>query len=149
MHKPISALVAASILVVAVLACRSPADRRISFSNTNSSVPAPSPTGKLKKGDRVRIFDHTGTLINFIPRGDDVLAAVVRTDEEIIFETVRGNIVIMQLRYVGAEWGGGRDMDRIVGAELCPSGPQYPDVPSWFKNAKCIQLDFGLTYDVL
>jgi hypothetical protein len=117
----------------------------------NSSASPPPPTGKLKKGARVRIFRHNGTIIDFIPKGagDNLFAAVIRTDEEIIFENVRGNIVIMQLRYAGAEWGGGREVDRTVGAELCPNGPQYPDVPSWFKNATCVQLDYGLDYEVL
>lgn len=115
----------------------------------NSSASTPSPTGKLKKGDRVKIFGRTGTIIDFIPKGGNLLAAVVRTDEEIVFETVHGNIVIMQLRYVGAQWGGDRDVDRIVGADLCPNGPLHSDVASWFKNATCVQLDWGLTYEVL
>ncbi len=148
MHRAIATSVAACVLGVTVLACQGISTNR---ANMNSSAPPPSPTGKLKKGNRVRVFGHNGTIIDFIPKetGDNLLAAVIRTDEEIVFENIRGNIVIMQLRYVGAEWGGGREMDRIVGAYLCANGPQYPDVPSWFKNGTCVQLDWGLGYDVL
>jgi hypothetical protein len=147
MHRPIAMCIASCMLVTSVLACRSAADKRIS--NMNSPAPVPSPM--LKKGDRVRIFGHTGTIINFIPRGvgDDSLAAVVRTDEEITFESVRGNIVIMQLRYLGARWGGGSDIDRIVSGNLCPSGSEYADVPSWYKYATCVEIDPRLIYEVL
>jgi len=105
----------------------------------------------LKKGARVKIFDHIGTIIDFIPArtDDDALAAVVQTDEEIAFENVRGNVVIMQLRYVGAQWGGAKDTDRIVSGILCPNEPRYPDVTSWFKHETCVEIHYGLIYYIL
>ena len=137
------------MLVMAFLACSG--DKRISANRANINSSAPTPSPMLKKRDRVKIFAHTGKIIDFIPSGsgDNLLAAVVQTDEEIIFEGVHGNIVIMRLRYVGAQWGADGDVNHIVGADLCPNGPHYSDVVSWFKNAACVQLDWGLTYEVL
>ena len=74
--------------------------------------------GKLKIGDRIQIgggYDmepqwlnknqhYTGVVKAFIPGQNDSPAAVVKLDEPITFEEIKGDIIVLELRYVGAKW---------------------------------------------
>jgi hypothetical protein len=78
-------------------------------------------TGRaLRVGDRIRVFGgyaadppwlhggvgYLGTVEGFIPEGEaDVqLAAVVRLDEDITVDSVRGQVVVLHLAWLGTDW---------------------------------------------
>ena len=90
--------------------------------------------GKLKIGDRIQIgggYDmepqwlnknqhYTGVVKAFIPGQNDSPAAVVKLDEPITFEEIKGDIIVLELRYVGAKW----KKNEIVHVELCDFEPE-------------------------
>lgn len=92
----------------------------------------------LEIGDRVFVFGsydsvpewlsdkpgYAGTIERAIPGQNDTSALVIRTDETVTAMGVSGNILIMQLRYVGAEWRSGA----IAHIELCDF---EPDAVRW------------------
>jgi len=93
---------------------------------------------KLKIGDRIQIgggYDmkpkwlkekenYTGVVKAFIPGQNESLAAVVELDEDIIFDDIVGNIIVLELRYSGAKW----KKSEIVHVELCDF---IPEEKSW------------------
>jgi len=89
---------------------------------------------RLKVGDRVRIFggydmiprwlcggnEHIGTVILFMPGQNEETAAVIELDSPVTVEETTGDIIILELRYVGAKW-----QDReTVHIELCDFEPE-------------------------
>jgi hypothetical protein len=99
----------------------------------------------LSIGSKVEVLGYTGTVIEFIPRweNDNTFASVVLADQEISCGEGKGNILIMQLRYAEATWGGTTEIDRVVGVILCP------DLESWRKHSGCVLIDQHLTYKIL
>jgi len=93
---------------------------------------------KLKIGDRIQIgggYDmepkwlnekenYTGVVKAFIPGQSESLAAVVELDEDIKFDDIVGNMIVLELRYVGAKW----KKSEIVHVELCDF---IPEEKSW------------------
>ena len=63
---------------------------------------------------------YSGEVIAFIPGQNEKPAAVVKVDSPIEAEGVRGNIVVLELRYVGAEW----NESETVHVELCDFMPE-------------------------
>lgn len=63
---------------------------------------------------------HDGTVQYFIPSEDSQGAVVVRLDEPITVEGLTGQMLVLQLRYVGAEWCTGA----VVHIELCDFEPE-------------------------
>jgi len=63
---------------------------------------------------------HTGVVKAFIPGQNDSPAAVVELDEHITFDEIKGNIIVLELRYVGAKW----KKSQIVHVELCDFVPE-------------------------
>ena len=73
---------------------------------------------RLRPGDRVRLsggydmeprwlngcHSYFGECIGFIPGANGQLAAVIRLDRSISFDSMTGSYVVLQLRYVGARW---------------------------------------------
>ena len=89
---------------------------------------------RLKVGDRVRLFGGydqepawlswreavRGTLASFIPGQNEEPAAVLRLDEPLTAEGAAGDIVVLELRYVGARW----ENHGVVHVELCDFDPE-------------------------
>lgn len=94
--------------------------------------------GTLKVGDRVRLsggYDmepkwlagqdyYLGTVEEFIPGQNQNQAAVVKLDNAITFDDMTGDIVVLELRYVGARW----KQKETVHIELCDF---MPEAASW------------------
>jgi len=92
----------------------------------------------LQQGDRVFVsggYDmeprwlsgragYAGTLERFIPGQNKEPAAVVRTDEPVTADEVTGNVLVMELRWVGATWRSGA----VAHIELCNF---EPDAVRW------------------
>jgi hypothetical protein len=90
--------------------------------------------GKLKVGDRIRLsggYDmepkwlggkecYLGTVVEFIPGQSRPPAAVVKLDDAITFDDISGDIVVLELRYVGAKWL----KKEYVHVELCNFEPE-------------------------
>ena len=90
--------------------------------------------GKLNVGDRIHIGGgyhidpqwlsgkqhYAGTVRAFIPGQNDSSAAVIELDKAVSFEEVRGNYLVLELRYGGAHWKSGE----TVHVELCDFEPE-------------------------
>lgn len=60
-----------------------------------------------------------GTIVRFIPGQNVAAAAVVKLDQPISAKGVTGNMLVLELRYAGADWVS----DEIVHVELCDFEP--------------------------
>jgi hypothetical protein len=88
----------------------------------------------LEEGDRVFVSGgygmgpswlgdrngYAGTLERFIPGQNEERAAVVRTDDPVSAKGITGNILVMELRWVGATWHSGA----VAHIELCDFEPE-------------------------
>jgi hypothetical protein len=91
-------------------------------------------TGELELGSRVKLsggYDFeptwlsgrasvTGEVAAFIPGQNDMPAAVIKLDAPITADGVTGDILVLELRYVGAVW----DASGVVHVELCDFSPE-------------------------
>lgn len=91
-------------------------------------------SGRLQIGDRVRLsggysFEPAwlagkeyvdGSVAEFIPGQNNISAAVVKLDEPITYQKITGEIVVLELRYVGAIWS----PSETVHVELCDFLPE-------------------------
>lgn len=85
-------------------------------------------------GDRVRLSggydmepkwlqgrDHyLGTVSRFIPGQNETPALVVELDSRVSVGGITGNVMVLELRYVGAQWAG----TNYVHLELCDFEPE-------------------------
>jgi hypothetical protein len=114
----------------------------------------------LHVGDRVRLsggYDmepnwlhgqssYLGILTGFIPGQSDTPAAVVKLDESITVIELTGNILVLELRYVGAEWR----TRATVHVELCdfipePKSWKYRRQGKWVEShATCMLVAPGI-----
>ena len=60
------------------------------------------------------------TVRAFIPGQNDSPAAVIQLDEAVSFEDVKGNYLVLELRYVDAKWKN----NETVQVELCDFEPE-------------------------
>lgn len=88
----------------------------------------------LSIGDRIRIAGgyeyeprwlngkpgYLGTVERFIPGQNATPAAVVKLDAPITVEGTTGDILVLELRYVGANW----EAKETVHVELCDFSPE-------------------------
>ena len=72
--------------------------------------------------------EHLGTLVRFMPGQNQEGAAVVRLDAAITVDGITGDILVLELRYVGAHW----TKHDIVHLELCDFDPE----PKPWKDRK-------------
>jgi len=73
--------------------------------------------GSIWLGERKKI---SGKLKGFIPGQRQETAAQIELDETLTVKGITGNIIILELRYVGAKW----DDHGIVHVELCDFQPE-------------------------
>ncbi|MDD5081666.1 MAG: hypothetical protein PHC58_06730 [Candidatus Omnitrophica bacterium] len=103
---------------------------------------------RLKVGDRISLFGGYSTIpewlqgkkscygevINFVPGPYEKNDAVVKLDEEISYGGIKGNIMVLTLRYKKAKWG----RTEIVHLHLFEDVPfenkWSTDRDSWNKN---------------
>ena len=103
----------------------------ISCAEVDPSVSAEAP---LQEADRVFVsggYDmdpkwlgggdgFPGTIERFIPGQNQERAAVIRTDSPVSANGVTGDIIVMELRWVGATWHSGA----VAHIELCDFEPE-------------------------
>lgn len=97
----------------------------------------------LKKTDRVSVFGRAGTIIDFIPRKDDVSDAVLEMDDEVSAKGVTGKILLMELWLGNVQWGGSSDIERTVRVMLCP------DLNSCISRTGFVEINSHMVYEVL
>jgi hypothetical protein len=110
----------------------------------------------LKVGDRVRLSggydmiprwlcgkdEHIGTVTRFMPGQNQDLAAVVKLDSPITVEATTGDVVILELRYVGAKW----KEKETVHIELCDFDPEPK---SWKDRKQGKWVESHASYEIL
>ena len=110
-------------------------------------------TNMLAVGDRVQLsggYDfeprwlggsagYFGVVSSFIPGQNDNQAAVVRLDNAITVQGITGEIVVLELRYVGAKW---QDTE-TVHVELCDF---TPEAKSWQRRRQGKWVESHATY---
>ena len=93
-----------------------------------------SKRGLIEVGDRITLaggydYDpawhggralHPATVIAFIPGQNDTPALVARLDAPISVDQLTGDIVVLELRWVGARW----EHDAVAHIELCDFEPE-------------------------
>ena len=98
---------------------------------------------KLQIGDRIQIgggYDmnpkwlhdnqyYTGVVKGFIPGQNESSAAVILLDKKISIGKIKSDIIILELRYEGANW----TKSEIVHVELCDFEPEEK---SWNDRQK-------------
>lgn len=129
--RPSLAVLLAILVAVVVLFVVMSHNRRRAI----KALVRPEPEGPaLGEGDRVFVtggYDpepawlaggegYAGTLERFIPGQNDEPAAVVRTDTPVTAEGTTGELLVMQLRWVGATWHSGA----VAHVELCDFEPE-------------------------
>ena len=73
--------------------------------------------GSTRRGEKDEIY---GTVAKFIPGQNVPPAALIKLDEPLAAEGVAGEFVVLELRYVGAEW----KLTETVHVELCDFEPE-------------------------
>jgi hypothetical protein len=63
---------------------------------------------------------HTGAVERLIPGQNEAPALVVRLDSPITVDGVTGELIVLELRYVGAKWVG----EGVAHVELCDFEPE-------------------------
>lgn len=63
---------------------------------------------------------YFGTVISFIPGQNSEPAALIRLDRKITSDNVTGDILVLELRWIGAKWGD----QGVVHVELCDFMPE-------------------------
>ena len=81
-------------------------------------------------------------MIAFIPGQNEKPAAVVKVDSPIEAKGVQGNIVVLELRYVGAEWNEGE----AVHVELCTL---MPEAISWQDRRRGVWVESHANYKII
>ena len=82
---------------------------------------------------------YLGTVLDFIPGQNNGSAAVIELDDAITIAGVSGRILVLELRYVGTQWG----KSNTVHVELCDFVPepkpwQYRRQGKWVEShASC------------
>ena len=85
---------------------------------------------------------YLGEVIAFIPGQNEKPAAVVKVESLIEAEGVRGNIVVLELRYVGAEW----NESETVHVELCNL---TPEAKSWQDRRRGVWVESHANYKII
>jgi hypothetical protein len=84
---------------------------------------------------------YYGEVIAFIPGQNKTLAAVIKVDSPIKVKGVSGDIVVLELRYAGAEW----KQSEIVHVELCDF---IPEAKRWQDRKQGLWVESHARYEV-
>ena len=84
----------------------------------------------------------TGSVVAFNPGQNDTPAAVIKLDKQITFAEVTGDVLVLELRYVGAAW----EPSGIVHVELCDF---TPDATPWRDRRKGKWVESHASYERL
>ena len=84
---------------------------------------------------------YYGKVIAFIPGQNKTLAAVVKLDSPIEVKELSGDIVVLELRYAGAEW----KQSENVHVELCNF---MPEAKCWQDRKQGLWVESHARYDV-
>lgn len=82
---------------------------------------------------------YLGAVAEFIPGQNQNPAAVVKLDNAITFDDTTGDIVVLELRYVGANW----KEKETVHIELCDF---MPDAATWKTRKQGKWVESHATY---
>jgi len=118
-------------------------------------VVTPRPERALSVGDRLKLsggYDDArwlggrpavfGRATSFIPGQNVPPALVVRLDEPLEVDGVRGDIVVLELRYVGSDWG----RSGTIHVELCDFEPERK---RWQDRRQGRWVESNATYEVV
>jgi len=108
----------------------------------------------LGRGDRIRLFggyemhpvwlcgadQYIGTVESFMPGQNEAPATLVRLDHPITVDGVTGELVVLELRYVGAVWS---EMG-TVHVELCDF---LPELKAWSKRRQGKWVESNASYE--
>jgi hypothetical protein len=83
---------------------------------------------------------YFGRVICFIPGQNDTPAAVVKLENPITVDNLTGDVVVLELRYVGAEWKN----QATVHIELCGF---MPEPKRWQERRKGMWIESHATYE--
>lgn len=111
---------------------------------------------KLIVGDRLRLsggYDwdpqwlqghqhRVATITRFIPGQNDTPALVARLDDPISIDEITGQVVVLELRYRGANW----DHTNTVHVELCDFEPEEK---TWKDRRQGKWIESHATYEKL
>lgn len=86
--------------------------------------------------------EHIGTVIRFMPGQNEDPAAVIKLDSPITVEGTTGDIIILELRYVGAKW---KDRE-TVHIELCDF---EPEPKPWKERKQGKWVESHASYEIL
>jgi hypothetical protein len=85
---------------------------------------------------------YSGEVIAFIPGKNEKSAAVVNLDSPIQVEKVRGNIVVLELRFAGEEWS----ESEVVNVELCDF---MPEAKRWQDRRQGLWVESHADYKII
>jgi hypothetical protein len=83
---------------------------------------------------------YFGSVICFIPGQNDTPAAVVKLEKPITVGNLTGDVVVLELRYVGTEW----KSQATVHIELCEF---VPEPKRWQERRKGMWIESHATYE--
>lgn len=83
---------------------------------------------------------YFGRVISFIPGQNESDAAVVELEESVTIDDVTGNIVVLELRYVGATW----KSQETVHIELCDF---IPETKRWQERRQGKWIESHASYE--
>jgi hypothetical protein len=96
----------------------------------------------LEPGWLAGLDSITGPVVAFTPGQNDAPAAVIKLDKQITFAEVTGDVLVLELRYVGAAW----EPLGIVHVELCDF---TPDATPWRDRRKGQWVESHASYERL
>lgn len=112
----------------------------------------------LKEGSRIKLFkknqgksarwlkdeNHiSGTVLCFIPgQHDEKPSAVVKLDQAVKCEQIKGNILVLELRYSDGKWSSRSE----VHMELCDF---IPEPRKWEERRQGITIERNAVYEVM
>ena len=82
---------------------------------------------------------YFGHVVGFIPGQNDTPAAVVKLEEPITVDNLTGDVVVLELRYVGSKW----QNQATVHIELCGF---MPEPKRWQERRKGKWIESHATY---
>jgi hypothetical protein len=112
---------------------------------------------KMRIGDRVLLTNgydmepqwlaggtgYHGTIEKFIPGQSDRPAAVVRFEQPVVVGGLAGNYAVLELRHVGATWGGSEETVHVELCDFVPDDIRWKDrrKGKWVESHATVMVD--------